>query len=306
MHQPQEYMIKANIIQQITRFYDSFFSRKNELKIERVIVTFAIIAFISHAGLIVSANFFELWQDSPFTGQNLLSAITTPLTIILFYEVLHLVLSLPKSIILSIKVQFQIASLILIREVFKYLGKIEDFAALSTDTALSRQILIYLTGSILSFLLVAFFTRVGRAAAEKDHESTNPTFISIKKVVSFVLVFVLFISATLSALTVILRDVLQLGIPSYNYLVSFFYLIIFIDVLLFLVSMYFTDDYGIVFMDSAFVIATIFIRLALASQGVFKVGVVILSILSGIAVVSIYYYFWNKDSHEPHKPSVTL
>lgn len=277
----------------LIEYYDANFTGNGEKRFERIIVTLALTSFIAHVLLIYLNKFLGLFTGSFLQEQNLFSAIITPLTFILFYEVRHLVLSLPKSIILSLKIQFQIASLILIREVFKYLGRIEEPALIYQNPELMQQIVIYLGGSIVCFALVAIFSRIGLEAEGRDRESTHELYISIKKIVSFFLICILTTLAILDGVIALL--LLNSGYNVFDYLVVFFYIIIFVDVILFLVSMYFTDDYGIVFMDSAFVIATIFIRLALASQGAFKVGVVIISIFSSLVVLAIYHYIWNKE-----------
>ncbi|MGA0166588.1 MAG: hypothetical protein ACO39A_04945, partial [bacterium] len=59
-------------------------------------------------------------------SKNYLSAIYTPFSILLYYEVYLLILAIPNSITKAIGKQFEIISLIIIRDVFKdlsYLGE---------------------------------------------------------------------------------------------------------------------------------------------------------------------------------------
>ena len=63
---------------------------------------------LSHPPLIISA-----------VGRNYLSTIATPFSFILFYEVLTRIAALPASTTQSIANQFEVVSLIFIRDVFK-------------------------------------------------------------------------------------------------------------------------------------------------------------------------------------------
>lgn len=78
-----------------------------------------------------SAQFATPCDDE--LDRNFLHAIYTPFSFILFYEVLLLVLALPKSHTSSIGKQYEIVSLIVIRGVFKDIGEFRDPAAWLTQ-----------------------------------------------------------------------------------------------------------------------------------------------------------------------------
>jgi len=59
-------------------------------------------------------------------GKNYLSAIYTPFSFILFYEVLVLIAAIPESTTRSIANQFEIASLIFVRGFFKDIAEMSD------------------------------------------------------------------------------------------------------------------------------------------------------------------------------------
>ena len=72
-------------------------------------------------------------------SNNFLQAVYTPFSFILFYEVLLLVLALPKSLTTSICKQYEIISLIVVRRVFKDIGTFDDFGSWLTETEDSKD-----------------------------------------------------------------------------------------------------------------------------------------------------------------------
>jgi len=106
-------------------------------------------AGVSHPPLILSA-----------VGRNYLSAIATPFSFILFYEVLTLIAALPASTTQSIANQFEVVSLIFIRDVFK------DIAAASQNGWHHEQfhqalpLFVDMCSGLAMFLLVAIFQYV--------------------------------------------------------------------------------------------------------------------------------------------------
>src|SRR5260370_17210108 len=85
-----------------------------------LVIKVSIAGFVAHLALV----FLSRWLSHPpliitVVGRNYLSAIATPFSFILFYEVLTLIAALPASTTRSIANQFEIVSLIFIRDVFK-------------------------------------------------------------------------------------------------------------------------------------------------------------------------------------------
>ena len=84
-----------------------FFTEQNVTKVERGIINFALAGFLGHLLLIFLAKHFSLGTGFlAHLTPNYLKAIYTPFSIILFYEVLTLVLILPKSISIFIGKQY--------------------------------------------------------------------------------------------------------------------------------------------------------------------------------------------------------
>ena len=82
-------------------------------------VKLGVAGFLSHLALIaISRTLTHPPALVAAVGRNYLSAIYTPFTFILFYEVLTLVAAIPHSTVQSVASQFEIVSLIFIRAFF--------------------------------------------------------------------------------------------------------------------------------------------------------------------------------------------
>jgi hypothetical protein len=104
-----------NILVYLSEYYDVIFEENNIRKVERVIINCALVGFLVHLLLIFISKHIAL--GSMLLAQlpsSYLKAIYTPFSIILFYEVLTLVVILPKSIVIFIGKQYEIITLIVI------------------------------------------------------------------------------------------------------------------------------------------------------------------------------------------------
>ncbi|MEL6253676.1 MAG: hypothetical protein AAFR87_16830 [Bacteroidota bacterium] len=104
----------------ISYWLDTFFSEPFRHKAEKIIVYIAILSFAVHLGLVL-LSYFQLIEvaESNQLLKSPISAIYTPFSFILIYEVYLLIYYLPKSISTYIGKQYEIISLILIRRIFK-------------------------------------------------------------------------------------------------------------------------------------------------------------------------------------------
>ena len=110
----------------IDQMYASVFSDLNKKRFEKITLYLSIIGFLLHL-ILIYAKKLELVVFSFETPllDNPISAIYTPFTIILIYEIYLLVLNLPRSFTTSVSKQFEIISLILIRRIFADIPKVD-------------------------------------------------------------------------------------------------------------------------------------------------------------------------------------
>src|SRR5580658_608656 len=104
----------------VSAVHDQIFSERNKTALKHLVIRLGIAGFAIHLLLIFLAK--TLAHPPALianAGENYLVAISTPFNFILFYEVVTLIGALHESTTRSIAYQFEIVSLIFIREVFK-------------------------------------------------------------------------------------------------------------------------------------------------------------------------------------------
>ena len=109
-----------------SKVFDGIFSEKNRKIIESFTIWSATIGFIFHLSLVLLNNYsiINIGNESLLLT-NPISAIYTPFSIILYYEIFLLIYFLPRSFTTSILKQFEIISLIIIRRIFYDIPKLD-------------------------------------------------------------------------------------------------------------------------------------------------------------------------------------
>ena len=153
----------ARIWLQVSSAHDRIFSEGNKTALKHLVIRLAIAGFAIHLLLIFLAK--TLAHPPALivgAGENYLVAISTPFNFVLFYEVVTLIGALHESTTRSIAYQFEIVSLIFIRDVFK---DIAEAAAMVTKHQLTWEALplfVDMWAGFLMYLLVAVFQHVAK------------------------------------------------------------------------------------------------------------------------------------------------
>jgi hypothetical protein len=270
--------------------FEIVFSDTNQKKLEKATLWLSIIGFIIHL-LLIYAKKFHLFEI-PFEAGlliNPISAIYTPFTIILIYEIYLLVLNLPRSFTTSVSKQFEIISLILIRRIFADIPKI-DLSNEWHTTPANLQLIYDVLGILILFYLIHLFNKGRLKLHKKTTNSSIQKFVSSKKVVSMVLLFLLigvsFISIFNWASALIYNTSSgDINAIFYN---EFFSVLILADVFILLLSFQYTERYNQIIRNTGFIICTILIRLSFGVPGLTNVLLIISSVLFGLLILTIY------------------
>ena len=288
----------------LAQTFDAVFTETRTDAFERLIIGLAALGFIVHLGLILVAR--SLSAPPPLLASlnaNYLSALYTPFSFILFYEVLLLILSISKSTTQSLGRQYEIISLIVIRNVFKDIAAFDSFKIIQEQFGDFVNVLVDMGGGLLMFLMVAVFYHIRRRhqmtiAPEKDLSPELRTFITRKKAVALALSVLLFVLAAYNLVlwSVDVYRVAYAGTaPTIDvrniFYVDLFTVMIFTDVLILLFSMLRSDAYQLVFRNAGFIVSTILIRFSLTLDKPYDVELAILAMLFGILVLLVYHYF---------------
>lgn len=283
----------------ILNFFDTLFehifSDKNQKKIERVTLWLSIIGFITHLLLIFSKR-FELFH-TPFEARLLddpISAIYTPFSIILVYEIYLLIMYLPRSFTTAVSKQFEIISLILIRRIFGDIPKIELDVNWIENTA-NRQLIYDLIGVLVLYYLIYQFNKHQNKINKKELSIRLKRFVSSKRAVSLILLPVLIFTSIYTAFTWIsslfLASMKESILPDINsvFYNEFFTILILADVFILLLSFQYTERYSQLIRNTGFVICTILIRLSFGTYGLTNILLIISSVLFGLLILRIYH-----------------
>ena len=274
--------------------FEKIFSDENRKHIERATLWLSIIGFIIHLMLIYSKK-FNLFS-TPFEARLLddpISAIYTPFSIILIYEIYLLIVYLPRSFTTSVSKQFEIISLIIIRRIFGDIPKVEldvnwfEFAA-------NRQLIYDLVGVLTLYFLIYMFNKRREELTKKPLNERLKKFVSSKRAVSVFLLPVLIFTSIYSATswfmelffnTQNLTQFKDINAVFYN---EFFTILILADVFILLLSFQYTERYSQLIRNTGFVICTILIRLSFATSGLTNVLLILTSVVFGLLILRIY------------------
>ena len=273
------------------KIFDFFISEKSKKSIEKYVLVASVISFIFHLILIYLNKFEVVKIYDPYNLlNNPISAIYTPFSFILIYEIYLLIYYLPRSISTYISKQFEIITLIVIRRIFKDISEMDITKDLIFN-AINKNIFIDLIAALLLFFLIYLFRRNSiKSERNSDQESFN-TFVRIKKWTSCLLIPIL------SALAVI-NFVIWLSASYFNPVVlssinsiffdEFFQILILVDVLLLIFSFFNSDSFHTIIRNSGFIISTILIRISFMAEGLINIILILSSLLFGLFILLIY------------------
>ncbi len=279
--------------------YNHLFTEKNKKLVEHYIITLAIVGYLAHLGIIFLNDIFEF--DIPVLRENLLkdpiSAIYTPFSFILVFEVYLLIYYLPRSLSTFIRKQYEIISLILIRRVFKDISNLK----LKTDWfayEYNIQFIFDLGGFVVLFFLIFLFYKIYKNTPKGPSNENMRKFINAKKVTSVLLLPVLVLMGVYSLVNWIIEVVqynrgLLMGLSDVNdiFYNEFFTVLILVDVLILLISFRYTVQYNQLIRNSGFIISTILIRISFGTVGVLNVVLILTAVVFGVLILWIYNLF---------------
>ncbi len=269
--------------------FDKFFSQKNRNFVEKLTIWLALFGFIIHLLIILLNNndVINLNTEYPLLTSPI-SAIYTPFSIILYYEVFLLVYYLPRSFTTSVLKQFEIISLILIRRIFYDIPKLEINTNWLKNTD-NLQLVFELTGILIIFFLIYLFSKIKQEIIPIKKSGSVETFIKSKKAVSLFLIPImiyLFLSSIISLNSYSVTSFYDINEVFYN---EFFSLLIIADVLILLLSFeYYSERYSQIMRNTGFIICTVLIRSSFSASGLASLLLIISSILFGLLILKIY------------------
>ena len=267
-------------------------SDKSKNFIEKTILFLALIFFIIHLFLIyLSQNQIIHIPFNSNLFSSPISAIYTPFSFILIYEVYLLVYYIPKSFSNYIIKQYEIISLIILRKLFKDLSIIDQSGGWDQfqDFHLPYQLI---TSLILFVVIYLFNTEIKKTIKINIKDKSINQFIKFKKIISTLLYPILFLLAIHTLISWFNDVITNFKIDSLNLDNLFFYevfsVLIIVDVLLLLISFFYTDKFHKIFRNSGFIISTILIRLSFGFQTPLSNILILSAVFFGLLILVIH------------------
>jgi hypothetical protein len=277
-----------------SNIFDSIFSDSIRKKIEKITIWTASIGFFIHLILvIINSNSFLSFGIESSLLSNPISAIYTPFSIILYYEIFLLIFYLPRSFTTSILKQFEIISLILIRRVFYDIPKLDLNSSNWFESSNNLQLTYDIITILILFFLIYLFSYVkSKIKTTKAIKKVN-SFIDSKKIISIVLVPVMIILFIYSFYQLYLSEINSNYSTSFYFVnevfyTTFFSILIIADVFILLLSFIYTERYSQIMRNTGFIICTILIRLSFSSSGLTNLLLIISSVTFGLLILKIY------------------
>jgi len=253
-----------------------------------------LVAYVLIGGFLGALFVIELNRQGWFPpslastlATNHFVAIDVAFTLFLVVEIIGLVVGLATSVAKTAGKQFEVFSLILLRQSFKELSKFEVEPIKWTFDA-GREAVQYVvvdaTGALLIFVSLGFFYTLQTHQPITQTDVEQRYFVAQKKVVSNVLLLIL---AGLGIYTVVAPFVAEEVLPFFN---TFYTVLIFTDVLIVLISLRYSATYHVVFRNSGYAAATVMIRLALAGPRYLGAALGVAAALFNLGVAAAYNY----------------
>jgi len=276
--------------------FDKLLSETTQQKVEKLILYVAIASFLIHLLIIyvTKLNGSVFLQDSELF-ENPISAIYTPFSFILIYEVYLLIYYLPRSFTTYITKQYEIITLIIIRKLFKDLASLElstDWFNIGGDVQFTYDLL----ASLLLFYLIFQFQKQGKLKFQKQ-QSINlniANFVEKKKMIAVILVPLFFIMAFYTLINWLNGFSIDSNMaPSFDtinnlFFDQFFTILILVDVILLLISFFYTDKFHKIIRNSGFVVSTILIRMSFSTTGLISNILIVSAVVYGLIIILIH------------------
>jgi hypothetical protein len=268
------------------RLFDALESRWEGARTKRAIGSFLVCGYVAALLLV------ELGRDgllpaalaARIPGSHFW-AVDVAFTLLLLLEVVSLIFSLSHSFSDSLGKQFEILSLILLRETFhgfKAFGEPIDWENVRAGLL---PMVSDAAGALAVFVLLGAFSRAQRHRPITTDDAEQRDFVATKKGIGLLLFLALLAIAAID-----LRRELA-GEPTFSVFAGFYTVLIFSDVLIVLVSLRYSSTYAVFFRNSGFTVATVFIRLALAAAPPWNAALGVGSALFALGLTHAYNRF---------------
>lgn len=255
------------LFEKITYLFDPLHHFWEHEKVHRKISLMLVIFFLLSLVLIeLKRNNLLPQSFALFLPTNHFHAVSLAFTVVLILEVISLIFTIPCSFSRAVGKQFEILSLILMRNAFKALSYFPEPITYEGNEHEILQILSDGFGALLIFgLLGVYYITQSKSSEESMKPTDIYSFVAAKKGISIILLAV-FAYMGIEAFWEQLH-----GVEAADFLYDFYTLLILTDILIVLLSQCYQPSFYAVFRNSGFALSTLIVRFALAAPPFYNV-----------------------------------
>ncbi len=246
-----------------------------------------VLAFLSRMGTLPDAYVPPLFRNYFF-------AFYVAFSVVLVWEVMAMIYTIPYSLADSVGKQFEIMSLIIIRYLFEHIDNYLHIADFQSNWKEIAQVFGITASTLVLYYLIKIFYDIQPHKSITEDPTNRHNFVRIKKGFAFILLITLLTYAGFE----MSQSVFHLLEGTFNdthlghvFFKNMFSIMIFFDILMILLTMWYGARYSVVFRTSALTVSTILLRIAFSEDLFVMIGLTILSILFAIGVSWVYMRF---------------
>lgn len=272
------------------RLHDRLLGKPAEHQVRKFGLVAAIVGFAIHLLLwfTYQIGILEVGSASTDLLDSPLDALYTPFSILLAYEVYQLIRAIPESFSTAVGKQFEIVTLLVVRDIFKRLSELEFSGDWTIDSEL-KLIIIECFTFITLFTTSLIYRANSNTDAKVDFKDSDLlNFVQNKQKIAVVLLATYLVVAMFSFSNWIISVGEGDGsVTREIFFLDFFTILILADILILLISYGYSTDFTNLARNTGFILSTVVLRVAIGATGVSSMILFVLGGLLGIAVLII-------------------
>ena len=254
-------------------------------RMHRIISNFLVFVFL------ISLVLYFFISRKILPAKGILSSCANPFfsievsfTMLLLIEIVSMIFILPKSVAKSVTKQFELLSLIFLRHGFQEFSKVHS---LQWENMLKpvEYMFVYGASSLFVYFIIGIVYKKQRHIIICHTDKAQRNFVRFKRVISLLLLVAFLLIISMDFNNLIVNNIYT---ASFH---TFFSILIFSDILILLITYRYALDYRTMYRYSAFILATIFIRIALSTHPYYDIIIGSLAALYLLFLVLTYNYF---------------
>ena len=298
----QPYLVQIGWRQSVSSvsFYERVLGDTTDERLRSWAINAAIAGFLLHV-LACTLHRFSSFDVPDMNGffDSYLDALYTPFSIILAYEVYELIRAIPESFSVSIGKQFEVMSLLVVRDMFKNLADVENASSGSVDSDVALIALEAVAFLVLFTTALYFRWMTLTSKHDEDTDEGVARFVQQKKALAcglagayVLLALYSFTSWSLSTLDG------ESDLSRTVFFLDFFTFLILSDIIILLVSYKHITDFPQLARNTGFVLSTVTIRVGIGTPGFTGAALFILSALLAAGVLRLSLIASTEPNHD--------